>query len=169
MDNIDNLTNNSNVRLPGAEERGRKCHRAPIGVYLPSHLSPLAPLDEKERTRVRQYQEGVREVVMGSQWGVKGSLFCRELKFDELAILSSPTTCGRIYAVCILYGTGQPYSFGLLANPAMFYLNAHAAITATGLIWSRYSTQITPVNYNLLAVNVFMAITGSYQLFRKMT
>mmetsp|Transcript_27267 Transcript_27267/g.73691 ORF Transcript_27267/g.73691 Transcript_27267/m.73691 type:complete len:112 (+) Transcript_27267:118-453(+) len=43
------------------------------------------------------------------------------------------------------------------------------AITATGLIWSRYSTQITPVNYNLLAVNVFMAITGSYQLFRKMT
>lgn len=41
------------------------------------------------------------------------------------------------------------------------------AITATGVIWSRYSTQITPVNYNLLLVNVFMAITGSYQLFRK--
>lgn len=42
-----------------------------------------------------------------------------------------------------------------------------SAITATGIIWSRYSTQITPVNYNLLAVNVFMAITGSYQLYRK--
>lgn len=42
------------------------------------------------------------------------------------------------------------------------------AITATGVIWSRYSTQITPVNYNLLAVNVFMAATGSYQLYRKM-
>mmetsp|Transcript_13417 Transcript_13417/g.48826 ORF Transcript_13417/g.48826 Transcript_13417/m.48826 type:complete len:122 (-) Transcript_13417:2658-3023(-) len=41
------------------------------------------------------------------------------------------------------------------------------AITATGLIWSRYSTQIVPVNYNLLSVNVFMAATGSYQLFRK--
>lgn len=41
------------------------------------------------------------------------------------------------------------------------------AITATGVIWSRYSTQITPVNYNLLTVNVFMAITGSYQLYRK--
>lgn len=44
-----------------------------------------------------------------------------------------------------------------------------AAITATGVIWSRYSTQITPVNYNLLAVNAFMAVTGGYQLFRKIT
>jgi hypothetical protein len=88
------------------------------------------------------------------------------------------------------------------------------AITATGLIWSRFSTQITPVrggrgegvgsrdgavaaswspssrepplhaaalssalpsplpspaqvNYNLLAVNCFMAVTGIYQLQRK--
>uniref|UniRef100_A0A7S0WQS0 Mitochondrial pyruvate carrier n=1 Tax=Chlamydomonas leiostraca TaxID=1034604 RepID=A0A7S0WQS0_9CHLO len=41
------------------------------------------------------------------------------------------------------------------------------AITATGIIWSRYSTQITPVNYNLLAVNAFMAVTGMYQLYRK--
>lgn len=31
-----------------------------------------------------------------------------------------------------------------------------AAVTATGVIWSRYATQITPVNYNLLAVNVLM-------------
>ena len=82
------------------------------------------------------------------------------------------------------------------------------AVTATGIIWSRFSTQITPargqragagggaparrrtrrlrvpllgaskpleaappplsqVNYNLLAVNAFMACTGSYQLARK--
>jgi hypothetical protein len=31
-------------------------------------------------------------------------------------------------------------------------------VTATGVIWSRYSTQITPVNYNLLTVNFFMAL-----------
>jgi hypothetical protein len=43
----------------------------------------------------------------------------------------------------------------------------HAAVSATGLIWSRYSTQITPVNYNLLTVNAFMAVTGIYQLTRK--
>lgn len=42
------------------------------------------------------------------------------------------------------------------------------AVTATGLIWSRFSTQITPVNYNLLAVNVAMAITGISQLTRKL-
>lgn len=41
------------------------------------------------------------------------------------------------------------------------------AVTATGVIWSRYSMVITPVNYNLFAVNVFMATTGSYQLYRK--
>jgi len=43
------------------------------------------------------------------------------------------------------------------------------AVTATGLIWSRFSTQITPVNYNLLTVNAFMAATGIYQLYRKIT
>jgi hypothetical protein len=40
------------------------------------------------------------------------------------------------------------------------------ALAATGLIWSRYATQITPVNYNLLSVNVFVAMTGCYQLYR---
>lgn len=42
-----------------------------------------------------------------------------------------------------------------------------AAITATGLIWTRYSTQITPINYNLMSVNAFMACTGLYQLYRR--
>lgn len=41
------------------------------------------------------------------------------------------------------------------------------AVTATGLIWSRFATQIVPVNYNLLTVNAFMAMTGMYQLSRK--
>lgn len=49
------------------------------------------------------------------------------------------------------------------------YCALTAAIFATGIIWSRYSTQITPVNYNLLSVNMFMAVTGGIQLFRKMT
>ncbi|XP_002518402.2 mitochondrial pyruvate carrier 4 [Ricinus communis] len=41
------------------------------------------------------------------------------------------------------------------------------AVTATGLIWSRYSTVITPKNWNLFSVNVAMAATGLYQLSRK--
>ncbi|CAN4126940.1 unnamed protein product [Withania somnifera] len=41
------------------------------------------------------------------------------------------------------------------------------AVTATGLIWSRYSLVITPKNWNLFSVNVAMAGTGLYQLSRK--
>ncbi|KAK3036966.1 hypothetical protein RJ639_030931 [Escallonia herrerae] len=40
-------------------------------------------------------------------------------------------------------------------------------VTATGIIWSRYSTVITPKNWNLFSVNVAMAGTGIYQLSRK--
>ncbi|XP_052807964.1 mitochondrial pyruvate carrier 2-like [Mya arenaria] len=41
-----------------------------------------------------------------------------------------------------------------------------SALAATGLIWSRYSLVITPKNYNLFAVNVFVGATGLYQLYR---
>mmetsp|Transcript_11118 Transcript_11118/g.18046 ORF Transcript_11118/g.18046 Transcript_11118/m.18046 type:complete len:215 (+) Transcript_11118:1-645(+) len=41
------------------------------------------------------------------------------------------------------------------------------ALCATGFIWSRYSMVITPKNYNLFAVNCGLAVTGSYQLARK--
>jgi mitochondrial pyruvate carrier 2 len=41
------------------------------------------------------------------------------------------------------------------------------AVTATGVIWSRYSFVITPVNYTLFSVNVFMAGSGIAQLSRK--
>ncbi|KAJ3081000.1 UPF0041-domain-containing protein [Rhizoclosmatium globosum] len=41
-----------------------------------------------------------------------------------------------------------------------------ATLAATGLIWARYSTQIIPVNYNLMSVNLFVGATGIYQLLR---
>ncbi|KAI3637017.1 hypothetical protein MIR68_001245 [Amoeboaphelidium protococcarum] len=41
-----------------------------------------------------------------------------------------------------------------------------SALAATGLIWTRYSTQIVPVNYSLMTVNLFLAGTGLYQLYR---
>jgi len=40
------------------------------------------------------------------------------------------------------------------------------ALAATGVIWSRYSLVITPKNWNLFSVNVFVAATGLYQLYR---
>ncbi|XP_054163152.1 mitochondrial pyruvate carrier 2-like [Oppia nitens] len=41
-----------------------------------------------------------------------------------------------------------------------------SALAATGLIWSRYSLVITPKNWALFSVNVFVAITNCYQLSR---
>ncbi|KAJ3073945.1 hypothetical protein HDU98_000247 [Podochytrium sp. JEL0797] len=40
------------------------------------------------------------------------------------------------------------------------------ALAATGVIWSRYATVITPINYNLMSVNIFVGATGLYQLYR---
>ncbi|KAG5234725.1 Mitochondrial pyruvate carrier [Salix suchowensis] len=41
------------------------------------------------------------------------------------------------------------------------------AVTCTGVIWSRYSTVITPKNWNLFSVNVAMAATGIYHSVAK--
>lgn len=45
----------------------------------------------------------------------------------------------------------------------------YVAVALTGVIWSRYSLIITPKNWNLFAVNVFMGVTGITQLYRKAT
>ncbi|KAF3451799.1 hypothetical protein FNV43_RR07895 [Rhamnella rubrinervis] len=42
------------------------------------------------------------------------------------------------------------------------------AVACSGVIWSRYSTVISPKNWNLFSVNVAMAGTGIYQLSRKL-
>eukprot|EP01064_Diplonema_japonicum_P009895 TRINITY_DN1730_c1_g1_i1.p1 TRINITY_DN1730_c1_g1~~TRINITY_DN1730_c1_g1_i1.p1 ORF type:complete len:249 (+),score=70.50 TRINITY_DN1730_c1_g1_i1:379-1125(+) len=42
------------------------------------------------------------------------------------------------------------------------------ALASTGLIWSRYSLVITPVNYNLLVVNFVLACTSLFHLSRKL-
>ncbi|XP_035995054.1 mitochondrial pyruvate carrier 2-like [Fundulus heteroclitus] len=41
-----------------------------------------------------------------------------------------------------------------------------AVLTATGLIWSRYSLVIIPKNWNLFAVNFFLGSAGASQLYR---
>ena len=42
------------------------------------------------------------------------------------------------------------------------------ALASTGLIWSRYSLVITPINYNLMIVNIALAITSLYHISRKL-
>ncbi|XP_020553839.1 mitochondrial pyruvate carrier 3-like [Sesamum indicum] len=41
------------------------------------------------------------------------------------------------------------------------------AVAVSGLIWARYSTIVTPKNWNLFSVSVGMSATGLYQLARK--
>ncbi|GAA5852581.1 hypothetical protein JCM8547_002551 [Rhodosporidiobolus lusitaniae] len=54
-----------------------------------------------------------------------------------------------------------------LSRPAeVISIPQNLALTATGLIWVRYSFVITPVNYSLAAVNCFVAGTGGYSLYR---
>lgn len=56
---------------------------------------------------------------------------------------------------------------GDLARPAeTLSIPQTVALAATGLIWSRYSMVIIPKNYSLLSVNVFVAMTQLYQLYR---
>ncbi|OMO62970.1 hypothetical protein COLO4_32797 [Corchorus olitorius] len=43
-----------------------------------------------------------------------------------------------------------------------------AALACSGLIWARYSTVITPKNWNLFGVSIAMVATASYQLSRKL-
>ena len=45
--------------------------------------------------------------------------------------------------------------------------NQQFAIFGTGFIWARYATQINPINYNLMIVNLFMGLSAAYQLYRK--
>ncbi|KAK3583907.1 hypothetical protein CHS0354_033684 [Potamilus streckersoni] len=40
------------------------------------------------------------------------------------------------------------------------------ALALTGCIWARYSLVIIPKNWSLFTVNVFVGLTGFYQLFR---
>ena len=41
------------------------------------------------------------------------------------------------------------------------------AIFATGVLWTRYSFVVTPVNYNLAIANTFMGASAAYQIYRK--
>ncbi|KAJ3305384.1 Mitochondrial pyruvate carrier 2, partial [Gonapodya sp. JEL0774] len=50
--------------------------------------------------------------------------------------------------------------------PEKLSINQSTALFLTGAIWTRYSTVITPVNYSLMTVNMFVGATGLYQLYR---
>ncbi|KAJ2818735.1 Mitochondrial pyruvate carrier subunit [Coemansia sp. 'formosensis'] len=56
---------------------------------------------------------------------------------------------------------------GDLARPVdQISVRQQISLAATGLIWTRWSTIITPKNYSLATVNFFVGCTAAYQLAR---
>ncbi|EZA51750.1 mitochondrial pyruvate carrier 2 isoform X2 [Ooceraea biroi] len=56
---------------------------------------------------------------------------------------------------------------GDLQRPASkISISQSGALGITGLIWTRYSLAITPKNWNLFSVNLFVACTAIYQILR---
>ncbi|XP_046327261.1 mitochondrial pyruvate carrier 2-like [Haliotis rufescens] len=53
--------------------------------------------------------------------------------------------------------------------PEKLSLYQSSALAATGCIWARYSLVIIPKNYNLFMVNIFVGLTGIFQLSRIFT
>ncbi|KAH8403355.1 hypothetical protein KR222_011103, partial [Zaprionus bogoriensis] len=50
--------------------------------------------------------------------------------------------------------------------PQVISINQASVLAATGLVWSRYSTVITPKNYSLLAVNFVVFLTQSWLIVK---
>ncbi|XP_076760537.1 mitochondrial pyruvate carrier 2 [Xylocopa sonorina] len=56
---------------------------------------------------------------------------------------------------------------GDLQRPAnQLSISQSSALGVTGLIWTRYSLAITPKNWSLFSVNLFVALTSLYQVSR---
>lgn len=56
---------------------------------------------------------------------------------------------------------------GDLQRPAnQLSVGQSSALAVTGVIWTRYSLAITPKNWSLFSVNLFVAITSIYQIAR---
>ncbi len=108
--------------------------------------------------------------------------FSHWIYLSQLPLRCSPFSCPgfQMGTFCCRHQRSGAYLYGCwtlqfisLANvsdlnrPAdKLSTSQQIAISATGLIWSRYSMVITPVNWNLFSVNIFMAATGLYQLYR---
>ncbi|XP_031834891.1 uncharacterized protein LOC116428010 isoform X1 [Nomia melanderi] len=56
---------------------------------------------------------------------------------------------------------------GDLQRPAnQLSVSQSSALAVTGIIWTKYSLAITPKNWSLFSVNLFVAITSLYQISR---
>ena len=67
------------------------------------------------------------------------------------------------YPLCLIL----PNLKDLNKNTDTMSVSQMSALTATGIIWTRYSFVINPINYNLATVNLALGASSGYHLFRK--
>ncbi|CAD1478210.1 unnamed protein product, partial [Heterotrigona itama] len=71
-----------------------------------------------------------------------------------------------LFAILLRHGLVMA-GLGDLQRPAnQISISQSSALGLTGLIWTRYALAITPKNWSLFSVNLFVAITALYQVSR---
>ncbi|KAF8008176.1 hypothetical protein BT93_K1993 [Corymbia citriodora subsp. variegata] len=74
----------------------------------------------------------------------------------------------HFWAPLFKWGTTIANLADLSKPPEQISYPQQSAFTISGLIWARYSSVITPKNWNLLSVSIGMASVSTYQLARKL-
>ncbi|MQL91865.1 hypothetical protein Taro_024485 [Colocasia esculenta] len=108
-------------------------------LWVLAHLPPLQPLNHEDTYCIV---------------GIRGFLSCSIITV-------------HFWAPTFKWGISIANIADFAKPPEKLSYPQQVAVTCTGVIWSRYSTVITPKNWNLFSVNVAMAGTGLYQLSRK--
>ena len=88
-------------------------------------------------------------------------LFCCRLYcvvLLQIVLCCFVTGCIVLFCCRLLEGS---YTFCIVSLQATIHL-----CFVAGCIWARYSVVITPINYNLMTVNLFMSIVNGVNLFR---
>ncbi|OXA37031.1 mitochondrial pyruvate carrier 2 [Folsomia candida] len=85
-----------------------------------------------------------------------------------MPLWNHPAGPKTVFFWCPLFKWGLVMAgIGDLQRPAdKISIPQSASLAATGLIWSRYCMVIIPKNYSLMSVNIFVALTGLYQVGR---
>eukprot|EP00301_Raphidiophrys_heterophryoidea_P021918 c6198_g1_i2.p1 GENE.c6198_g1_i2~~c6198_g1_i2.p1 ORF type:complete len:278 (+),score=45.19 c6198_g1_i2:1-834(+) len=128
-------------------------------------------------TIVQQFSNPI--ILGGIALGSAGVLASKQLKNSILGLSSLPTTvkalAGHPAGPFTIHFWAPTWKWMLSVSNIIDYdkpvdrvsTPQQIALCATGFIWSRYSMVINPVNWNLFAVNITLAVTGTYHLARK--
>ncbi|KAF4379249.1 hypothetical protein G4B88_010643 [Cannabis sativa] len=103
--------------------------------------------------------------VANFNWGKRVGRNCEQV--EEVGVCEERAKAIHFWAPTFKWGISIANVADFSKPPEKLSYPQQIAVACTGIVWSRYSTVITPKNWNLFSVNVAMAGTGLYQLYRK--